>query len=296
MRSVAIVIGILALGACGPGVCRVDGGAACFKQPTQVMSTYESGGASYVPVLGCGAIVPTGSTMTVTLHGHIKDFNSAGAVAGATLDVFESGDYHGTIATATTGGDGAYSMSLTSGTLDLLWATISGGGVETQLIHQLRPDLGQAAVEVDFTTAPTAELDAIISSEPRVEIVRDHQLAQLSVRVLDCNRRRITRAVVVLSATAGVRDFVEGAPVFYSANGEEFPLPVSHEQISETGTDGSAVALNVPVNGGLYVQAWGFPDAAALARGEDGLVLIAEHVVARRAGAGTRVNLWANRG
>jgi hypothetical protein len=36
------------------------------------------------------------------------------------------------------------------------------------------------------------------------------------------------------------------------------------------------------------------PDAAAVARGEDGLVLIAEHAVARRAGTTTWVNLWAN--
>lgn len=58
---------------------------------------------------------------------------------------------------------------------------------------------------------------------------------------------------------------------------------------------GTAVALNVPLTGAQYVQAWGSVDAAAAARGDEtSLVLVAERAVSRRAGTITRVELWAN--
>lgn len=298
MQNTTIMIGILALGACsdgGPAVCSRDGGAACFELPTRPMRWYVNGGDSGPAVIGCGEIAPVPSAMAVALQGRVTNWDTAVRVAGVTLEVFDAGDYASPIATATTDGNGAYSMSLASGTPDRLWGTIRGGGSEPQLIHQMRPDLSQATVMVDYAIATPATLDRVIAELPGVGVDRDAGRAQLAVYVLDCGGRAIMETAVVLSTTAGRRNFVDGVPVFYSAVGLEFPLPGPHEEIGVTENDGVAVLLNVPVDGApLYVQAWGFPDEAAVARGQDGLVLIAEHAPTRRAGWGTRVNLWAN--
>lgn len=294
MRSVAVV-GIVALGACGDEqlpVCNRDGGAACFELPSEAIATYRTGGGSPPALIGCGPVLPTSSTMAISLAGNVTDYSSAQPIAGVTLQVFDAGDYANAIATATTDNSGAYSMNLASGTPDVLWGMLAGNGVVPHLVHQMRLELGQATLTVDYTMGTPELLDTV---DNNVGVDRDPGLARLVVHVLDCNRYSLVNAVVVLSATAGVRDFVDGVPVFYSVVGTDFPLPVEHEQVGVTGTDGTAVLINVPIDGSeLYAQAWGFPDAAAVARGEDGLVLIAEHAVARRAATTTWVNLRSN--
>ena len=169
---------------------------------------------------------------------------------------------------------------------------VLGNGVVPQLVHQMWLDLDRAPLTIDYTMGTSELLDTV---DDMVDVDHDAGLARLVVHVLDCNRYSLMHTAVVLSATAGVRDFVDGVPVFYSVAGTPFPLPVQHEQVSVTDTGATAVLINVPIDEGeLYLQAWGFPDAAAVARGEDGLVLIAEHAVARRAATTTWVTLRAN--
>lgn len=294
MRTWLVGLGLAVLGACGgeTAVCHRDGGAACFELPTEVMGTYGPGGISDPLSIGCGAIVPTPAAMAVTLGGTLTDYSSNQPVVGATFEVFQHGDHEGTpIASATTDASGAYSMTLPSGTSDLLSGAIAGGGVIPELRDQLRPDLGQATAALDVTTGTAEVLDQVAQG---VGVDRDAGLGQVWVRVLDCNRFAIVHAVVVLSATPGVRDFVDGVPLFYSTAGAPFPLP-NPDGITATTSDGTAVALNVPLAGAQYVQAWGFVDAAAAARGDEAsLVLVAERAVSRRAGTITRVELWAN--
>jgi hypothetical protein len=293
MKEAICVVGLVLLGACGsgPSVCNRDGGAACFSLPTEAMGTFVQGGSSPPLQIGCGEIVPATSTMPVTLGGHVVDYDSNQPVAGATIQVFHAGDYDGAaIATATTDAAGAYSMTVPTGTPDLLSAALDGGGIVPELRDQLRPDLGGATVSLDVTTATSDGLDMIDHDE--VGIDRDAALAQVWVHVLDCDRSSITHAVVVLSTTAAQRAFVGGVPLFYSVAGDAFDVPTA--DLSETQDDGTALGIDVPVDGTIYVQAWGFADAAAVARGEAGLTLVAEHAVAPRAGTLTRVELWAN--
>lgn len=294
MRDVLICVGIVVMGACGDsgaGVCSRDGGAACFDLPTDAMAAYGPGGSSPPLLLGCGAITETPATTAVAVSGHVIDYNTDQPVAGATFQLFHIGDYEGAaIATATSDASGAYSMNLPSGTPDLLSGAISGGALVPELRDQLRPDLSGATVKLDFTTATADVLDL---GAQYVDVARDPSLAQVWVYVYDCNRNPIINAVVVLSTTSGKRDFVASVPVFYS--GGDVLLPHKHSEAPVTGPEGAAVALDVPLDGTIYVQAWGFPDQASATRGDPaGLELVAERAVLRRAGAITLANLWAN--
>jgi hypothetical protein len=55
----------------------------------------------------------------------------------------------------------------------------------------------------------------------------------------------------------------------------------------------SGAFINVPAEP-VYLQLWGFPDEAALARGEDGLVLVAEYPIHTSAETVHAFSLFAN--
>lgn len=293
-HTVTVVLGLAAaLAACGgdPPQCERDGGEACFQLPAEPLYGHSPGSTGSPADLGCGPIEPIASSMPVTMNGRVVDTDSNQAVSGGLVEIFDADDYVNPIATGTTDDAGDYSLTLAIDTPDLLWGKISGGGVAVQLQHQLRPDLSESTLDVDFLTVTPENLGEVARN---VGVEPHDGLGRLVAFVYDCARRPTSNAVVVLSATSGERDFVDGVPVLYSVTGD-LAYPVPHADRAVTSQGGNALVFNTPVDGDLYLQAWGFPDAAAVAEGDAGLVLIAEHTVASRAGARTWVNLWANR-
>src|SRR6185503_12390204 len=121
------------------------GGEACFAVPTAAMIAHSEtadGPAS----IGCGAIVPVESTISVEVSGRITNYSGGAAVANADLAVFDNPEYDGAITTATTDVDGNYTATLPSGTPDFVWAKISADGFPDLFVYGVRPDLSQATL------------------------------------------------------------------------------------------------------------------------------------------------------
>jgi hypothetical protein len=286
---------VILLGGCGgesadPGICHVDGGAACFQLPTAPMIAH-AGDIVRPAATGCGAVSPVDSLVEVSVSGVVRDYNGSTPVPGATVEVYDEDGYDTPVATAVADDAGAYQATLPVGTPDVLYGKVIAPGYVDVYVHQQRADLTQPTLAgVDWLTSTDAFLGTVAGV---VEVQRQPGTATLATIVWDCERGPIEHAAVAVSATAGERDFVAGASVFYTLSGA-LPLPVPPEMRADSSDNGAVAIFNAPVDGRLYVQVWGFPDEAALDRGEDGLALVAEHAVVRFADAGAVVNLWAN--
>ncbi len=290
------LLGAALLAACGgddgpvdPGVCSVDGGAACFQLPTAAMIAH-AGDVTGPAAIGCGPVTPVDSTMPVDVSGTVRDYGGA-PVAGAALEVYSDDRYDAPVITATGDAAGAYAVTLPSGTPDVLYGKVTAADHVDIYVHQARVDLTTTPVgPIDWLTT-TPEFLATTAALVDDEI--EPGTATLASIVWDCDRAAIEHAAVVLSATAGERDFVPGASIYYAAPGG-LPLPVPPEDRADTADNAAAAIINAPAGGTLFVQVWGFADQAAVADGEAGLTLVAEHAVVRFPDSGVIVNLWAN--
>jgi hypothetical protein len=293
MRNLLGLALVLALPACGddgpPPVCSEDGGAACFQLPTEVLVAH-AGTDTDSALLGCGALAPTDSTIAVTLSGTITKYG-ADPIDGAALEVFDDAALAGTpIATATTASDGSFTFSLPAGTPDLLYGTIVADGYFDAELHNARPDLTADVTGFDLVTLDAdllGTLAALVNDEVEPATVA------MAVVVSDCARYNLEHAVVTLSTAAGTRAFVPGASVYYGTAGA-IPLPVIPEDGPDTADNGAVAVVNAPEGDDFFLQAWGFPDADALAQGAAGLVLIAEYPVHTTPGSIQEFVLFAN--
>jgi hypothetical protein len=110
--------------------------------------------------------------------------------------------------------------------------------------------------------------------------------------VYDCNRMVVQHVAVTVSITSGSRAFVPGLSVYYGAPGV-VPLAVPPDERADTNDNGAFALFRIPDGQHVFVQAWGFLDAAAQAKGEAGLTLIGEQVVHGVANAVANVTVWA---
>jgi hypothetical protein len=286
---------VLVVAACGggdddPGVCSQDGGEACFQLPTAALAAHDADSA--VPAdIGCGAIVPRDSTIEVTVSGTVKNYSGGTPIPSAAISVYDSNDYDTPIATTTAGTDGTYSIVIPTGTPDLLFAKVVADGFVEIYVENLRPDLTTATIaDFDLSMATAAFLDTTFAL---VDTDWDHTKAGIAAVAQDCSRHPLEHAVATISATAGERDFIAGAPVFYAAAGD-FPLPVPPDTRGDTNDNGAIAALNIPPSGTAFLQIWGFPDAGAVAEGEAGLELVAEYPLNLFADEALGFTAWAN--
>jgi hypothetical protein len=266
--------------------CRDDGGAACFQLPTAPLAVPD-GPAD----IGCAPLVPQPAPTAVTIRGDIAGFGSNAPLAGAEIRLFGSPDFTQLIASAISASDATYELTLPQGTPDLMWGTAGASDYLTTYLHAFRPNLGEGDIS-DFNVRifkpANVEGAAILVKEDW-----DPATAVVAGFARDCERRPVEHAAVVLSSTPGQRTFVAGASVYYGAPGA-VPLAVPPEERGDTNTNGVFAVFRVPPGSASYLQAWGFPDAAAVALGEAGLVLYAEHPVHAVAGGVVQINLWVN--
>jgi hypothetical protein len=279
---------VILLVGCGsdapPPDCRLDGGAACFQLPTAALQVRD---ATYSA--GCGLIVPAPAPTAVTFTGDVATFGTNKPIANAPISLTTRPDFTSPVGTATSAADATYSLQLPQGTPDLLWGIVSGDGHLTTYVHEFRPDLSMGDIpdfDLRLFKADTIEGAAIL-----VEEIWDPTAFAIAGFVFDCERRAVEHASVALSSTSGERTFVEGARLYYGAPGA-VPLAVPPDERGDTNDNGAYAVFNVPPGATLFTQAWGFPDDAALAEGEAGLVLIAETAVHSVADAVGNVPLW----
>lgn len=290
-------LGVLAA-ACGgsnakPGpdaantACKDMGGSACFNLPTGPM-TNRNGMAS---ALGCGAFVPTPAPSPVTFTGTVKVFGQSVVVPNASIKVYSSVDYATPVATATSAADGTYSLTVPTGTPNQLFGDFEAANYLSVYPHYVRANLSMGNISMYALSVVTS--DIIDGASLLVKENWDPTSAVFAGTALDCDGVIVEHAEVVLSATAGQRDFVPGVSVYYGAAGA-VPLAVPPDQRADTNDNGAFAIYHLKEGAPYYVQMWGFIDQTAQAQGEAGLTMVAEeqiHVVTNTAG---NVALWAH--
>jgi hypothetical protein len=241
--------------------------------------------------LGCGPLEITSSTAPTTYTGNVGFFGSGDPIADAEIVLYDSAAFDTPIATATSAADATYSLTYPAGTPDLLWGSVGGPGALTTYRHALRPDwsLGDVAdYNLRIFTPENIEGAAVL-----VEERWDETTAVAAGFALDCDLRVVQHAAVTLSSTSGSRTFVDGASVYYGAPGA-VAIAVSPEERGDTNDNGIFAVFRIPPGDGLYLQTWGFPDEAAMAEGEAGLVLVGEAPVHGVADSVIQIEIWAN--
>jgi hypothetical protein len=286
------LVGALTLAACAsddaPESCSTRGGAACFVVPEAPLAAFAADDTPVPVALGCGPLTPTAAPSAVTLTGTIHDPISSATVPYAQLVVYGSAAFVDPIATTTTDATGTYSLTLPAGTPDVLYAQLAARGYLPEVVLQHAYDT--RAQPVSFApyllTPDDADTEAAL-----VRTTYDPGKGAGAVFAHDCNRARLANAAITVSSTSRQRTFVDGLVVAYTADTALVPELLSVQRA--TSRQGAAGVVNVPPGTTLYAQAWGFPDAASVARGETGLVLLDELPFRVDAGSVTGIELYA---
>lgn len=284
------------LAACGGGgdampdaasrACQDMGGSACFQLPTAPLQNRDGAPSA----LGCGPLVPTPAASALTISGSVLSYGTSKPVPGATIKLYSSASFATPFATATSAADATYSLDIPAGTPDQLWGEYVADGYLTVMPHGHRFDFANGNL-ADFNLRAVTP-DNIESAALLVKEIWDPSAMAAVGNLYDCNRLVVMHAAVTLSSTSKTRTFVAGAPMYYGSPGA-VPLAVPPEDRADTNDNGAFVAFHVPPGQQLYIQAWGFVDAAAQAQGEAGLKLIAETPLHTMANAAANVAMWA---
>jgi hypothetical protein len=250
----------------------MSGGAACFQLPTAPM--INSDGAP--SALSCAAYVPMISSSPMSYIGNVGFFGTSNLIAGAQIKVHTSVGFQSPITTATSAADGTYTLPIPAGTPDALWISVEGPGVLTAYNHGFRAELFNGDVtSFNLRMFVPSNIEGVTGL---VGGMWDESRAVMAAYAVDCERRVIEHAAVTVSSAAGTRAFADGVQVFFGAPGA-VPLAVPPSERGDTNNNGLVAIMRLPPGYSLRVQVWGFLDAAAMARGADGLTLIAEHPI-----------------
>lgn len=267
--------------------CKEMGGKACFQLPTAPVSTRDGAPSA----LGC-PYTPKLAPAPVTFNGTMKSFGGNKPIPNATIKLFGSGDYGTPLATTTSNAtDGTYSITVPAGTDSRLYGEFSADNYLTFYPEDVRSDLTQGDFNMytlQLVTADNVESAALLTKE-----IWDPTKAVFAGTALDCNRLVIMHAAITVSTVSGQRTFAPGVSVYYAAPGAA-PLAVPPDDRGDTNDNGTFALFHLTPGTQYYAQMWGFVDAAAQAKGEAGLTLLAEHplhVVANTAG---NISLWAH--
>lgn len=214
--------------------------------------------------------VPT--AVAITLTGVLNDFQTSSTeLRDATVTVFEGTDHQNPVDTfGPTAVDGMYSLDLPAGNARWGFKVTQEDYTDTFLLNQYF-DPNTAAQTQDISAISeglTTALPAIIG------LVRTPGSGVLAGAIRDCDEREVSNALATVSATSGEIDHLEGADTYYLDAGAG--LPVRHDQLAMTDTNGLFAVFQLPVSSNAFIQIWGFTDAADIADGEAGLTLLAE--------------------
>lgn len=295
MRKVGLWVILAACGGSGKATvdapntaCKDMGGSACWYLPTAPMSTRDGTPSA----LGCGPVVPATAPAAVNVSGKLVAYSGGTGVPNGTIKVYSSADFSTPVVTATSAADGTYSVQYPMGTPELLWGEFSAANYLTLFPEGVRPDLQHGDLtNYNLRIATPSDIEA--AGIPVMELW-DPTVAVVAGTALDCNRMIVEHAAVVLSSTSGTRTFVPHASLYYGAAGV-VPLAVPPDDRMDTNDNGAFAIFRVPGGQPLFIQMWGFKDAAAQAQGEAGLTLVAEWPLHSAVNTVSNVQLWVNK-
>jgi len=286
----ALLCGLVAVAACSDSpthvpTCQVEGGSACFQLPTDIIQTRDGAPSN----LGCSDFMPTPSVNAVSVSGLLQKYGVSVPVAGATITFYATPEFSPAVATATTAADGTWSLVLPAGTPNIVYTQSSASGFV---------DSRGYFIGLDLTKPSVTNFNGRIVTSDNVEsaalLVKENWDPTKSIYVgtaLDCMNMIVEHAIATVSSEPGVRKFVDGVAVYYSAPGA-VPLAVLPEDRGDTNDNGAFAFFHMPPDVTLYGQLWGYIDAAAMAQGADGLTMLAEFPVTSPANTATSLNAY----
>lgn len=294
-KSVVVFWGLAA--ACGGGgdstpdapnrACQDMGGSACFQLPTAPVSTRDGAPSA----LGCGPVVPATAPAALKIIGTVATYGTNKPVADASIKLYSSPDYGTPFSTATSATDGTYSIDIPMGTPEMLFGEYTAAGYLVVFPQANRPNFQNGDItnfKLSVITPDNIESLALLVKE-----IWDPASAVIAGYVYDCNRENVMHATVVLSTTSGTRTFAPRASMYFGSAGV-VPIVAPPDERWDTNDNGAFAAFHVQASDSLYLQAWGFVDAAAQAKGEAGLTLLAEQKVHIETNGFGNVVLWAH--
>lgn len=216
------------------------------------------------------------TTQAVTLTTKVTDFQSGNAVPGAMVTAFKGIDYMTPFATATADTMAQVMITIPSGTTRYGFQMTSTSSLPTFLLNQIvdptKVTNGMTMTPGDIATVSNvtaATLNALIGQ------TRVPGTGVVAGALRDCAGNEISGFISTVSSTRGTATPIAGGEAYYfdAAVG----LPVRHNQQAHASADGLYMIIQLPsTNPKGYVQMWGFPTDADLAKGMTGLKLIAE--------------------
>jgi hypothetical protein len=227
-------------------------------------------GAADLSCLGTpSADQPT--TVAVSLTVTVRDFQSDGAVPGATVSVFPKAQinlpFEGSPFTAND--SGTFTMNLPSGTTFFGFDITEADSIRTLLFRESVASTSQATQSVTVASMSNATANTLPAL---IAVARTPGTGLIVATFRDCQDREVSNFIATVSTVAGVPAHVTGADTYYFSS--SVGLPVRHTQKQAASEDGQFMIVNLEPASLAFIQVWGFRDAGELAA--DQLALIAE--------------------
>jgi hypothetical protein len=265
-------------GGSGGGPDASTGGNPGFATPDVTTTAYMKSGATWTEVgpanwscLG----TPSGdqaATVTITVTGEVHDFQYKDqTVSGATITAYQDTNFAGAgVATATSAGDGTFSIDLPAGTSRVAFKTSAAEFLDTYLLNQyFEPDVAAQMKDLEPISQSLANaLPAFINQ------TRTPGLGVLAGAIRDCDQHEVMGAIATVSSTRGSPEHLDGAATYYFQPAGDQDLPVRLSQQAYTDNDGLFMVIELPPTSTAYLQVLGYlPDQDP---STDQMTLIAE--------------------
>jgi hypothetical protein len=247
-----------------------------FVTPTDITRAYTGGNGSWTEVgpadWSCldtaSEDVPTAVDVAVT--GAVEDFQSGDAVPDAVVTLYTDTNLAGSgVETATADGDGAYAVTVPTGSGRVAFKVEHPDALPTYSLNQLfDPEEPAQTHDVNSVSQLTANaLPAFIG------VTRTPGLGVVAGSIVDCAGNEVGGAIATMSSVSGSPEHLAGAESYYfSAQSQS--LPVRHQVQLATNTDGLFVVIELPAASAAFLQVWGFTGDQDPA--SDDLTLLAE--------------------
>lgn len=259
--------------------CGTNGGDDCVVYPsTGIMAVADDD--TLVPAdFSCAPETPATAAATIAVTGVVENFQDGAALANATVSVFDDFDFAGApLATATSAASGDYSLTLPVGTPNRThWLMEHDDALDT-IALSVPIDVTQPTAtnqtRGSVSTLTANALPAFIGH------ARTPGLAVVAGTIRDCQGRRITGAIGVVSSTSSAATGantsstpIEGGEIYFFGDGG---LPTRRNMRNETNLDGQFVAIELPTAAMVYLQGWGYLTAEDACTGPTALTLLSE--------------------
>jgi hypothetical protein len=209
------------------------------------------------------------TTVAVALATEVRDFQSDNLVAGAQITVFRGQNTTDVFDTKTADENAKVTFNIPTGVTRFGYKMTHESSLDTLLLNQKvepsQPTQTEGSIKsVSKTTAQT--MPALIG------VARTPGTGVLAGAIRDCQDREISNFVATVSTVKGDHVFAPGADTYYFS--DKVGLPVRRSQQKTGSKNGLFMVIELQPQPTVYVQVWGYKDAAAMAAND--LPLIAE--------------------